>query len=120
MTKTSEDKDLFMQCTERGTMLLSSDGLYNPSMVQKLAAHFMQPEDAFTSQEPGKALFSFYQQAIELAAQFGKLAPHLDKARKCQKPYPMGAIARLAGRLVCLTLHPCVDQGDPKWTALLK
>lgn len=119
MTKTSEDKDLFMQCTERGTMLLSSDGLYNPSMVQKLAAHFMQPEDAFTSQEPGKALFSFYQQAIELAAQFGKLAPHLDKARKGQKPYPMGAIARLAGRLFCLTLHPCVDQGDPKWTALL-
>lgn len=119
MTKTSEDQDIFMQCTERGTTLLSSEGLKNPSMVQKLAAHFMQPEAVFTSQEPGKALFSFYQQTIELSTQFGKLAPHLDKARKGQKPYPMGAIARLAGRLFCLTLHPCVDQNDPKWTTLL-
>lgn len=115
----STDQDLFRQFASRGGMLLSSDGLFSDIMVKALAKHFFQPEEHFTSQVEERSLFSFCQQAIALAGQFEKLAPHVEAARKGAKPYPMGAITRLSGRLTCLALHPCLNPNHPKSLAVL-
>lgn len=110
MASNANHAERFAPYRERGDRLLSTAGLYNQGVVDRIcAARPNIPKGEFAEDNPETVVFNFLAKLVYLADQVGTVAGSFYLARIGQGEYPLADLSRVSTHLVNLTLHPALD-----------